>query len=232
MKTTKVFVASILALSAGSVAQASVITTLPGGTAIPIPGLDLITNSSSAIGGGITFTSDVPGGSLLGGTGATVFGNGSFGPGNPYLSLGVAANGYNYATMALTFATPTSAILGEFRWTDGGPGIGNLAYNSASIHIYDINGNLLEYFQFNNNANFSGRAPGYYGFSRATADIASIRFSNAFMGVRNLSYIGPEIGNPGGVPEPASWALMIAGFGMIGGAMRRREHAAIRLSYG
>ncbi|HPU15833.1 MAG TPA: PEPxxWA-CTERM sorting domain-containing protein [Polymorphobacter sp.] len=26
----------------------------------------------------------------------------------------------------------------------------------------------------------------------------------------------------GGVPEPASWALMIAGFGMVGGALRRR----------
>jgi PEP-CTERM motif len=26
----------------------------------------------------------------------------------------------------------------------------------------------------------------------------------------------------GGVPEPASWALMIAGFGLVGGAMRRR----------
>lgn len=28
------------------------------------------------------------------------------------------------------------------------------------------------------------------------------------------------------VPEPASWALMIAGFGMVGGAMRRRESIA------
>ncbi|MGL4542425.1 MAG: PEPxxWA-CTERM sorting domain-containing protein, partial [Polymorphobacter sp.] len=27
------------------------------------------------------------------------------------------------------------------------------------------------------------------------------------------------------VPEPASWALLIAGFGMIGGALRARRHA-------
>ena len=26
------------------------------------------------------------------------------------------------------------------------------------------------------------------------------------------------------VPEPASWALMVAGFGLVGGAMRRRVH--------
>ena len=30
---------------------------------------------------------------------------------------------------------------------------------------------------------------------------------------------------PGGVPEPASWALMIAGFGLAGAALRRRRGA-------
>jgi hypothetical protein len=30
---------------------------------------------------------------------------------------------------------------------------------------------------------------------------------------------------PGGVPEPASWALMIGGFGMAGGMLRRRRTA-------
>ncbi len=32
----------------------------------------------------------------------------------------------------------------------------------------------------------------------------------------------------GGVPEPATWAMMIIGFGLVGGAMRRR---ATRVSY-
>lgn len=31
----------------------------------------------------------------------------------------------------------------------------------------------------------------------------------------------------GGVPEPATWALMILGFGMVGGAMRRRPVAKV-----
>ncbi|OYW83985.1 MAG: hypothetical protein B7Z20_11720 [Sphingobium sp. 32-64-5] len=32
-------------------------------------------------------------------------------------------------------------------------------------------------------------------------------------------------GSVGGVPEPASWALLIAGFGLTGAAMRRRRAA-------
>jgi len=37
-------------------------------------------------------------------------------------------------------------------------------------------------------------------------------------------------GPPGGVPEPASWALMLGGFGMIGGAMRARRRIAVTFS--
>ena len=33
--------------------------------------------------------------------------------------------------------------------------------------------------------------------------------------------------SPAGVPEPASWALMLGGFGAIGTAMRRRPRAAV-----
>ncbi len=32
-------------------------------------------------------------------------------------------------------------------------------------------------------------------------------------------------GTPGGVPEPASWALMILGFGLAGAALRRQRAA-------
>jgi hypothetical protein len=34
----------------------------------------------------------------------------------------------------------------------------------------------------------------------------------------------------GAVPEPASWALMIGGFGLVGGAMRRRQRVAVRFA--
>ncbi len=40
----------------------------------------------------------------------------------------------------------------------------------------------------------------------------------------NLAYNGSTV--VGGVPEPASWAMMIAGFGLIGATMRRRAAVA------
>jgi hypothetical protein len=42
---------------------------------------------------------------------------------------------------------------------------------------------------------------------------------------RNVGPSGPG-GGAGGVPEPASWALMILGFGGVGAALRRRQGAA------
>ena len=32
---------------------------------------------------------------------------------------------------------------------------------------------------------------------------------------------------PGAVPEPATWAMMLAGFGIVGGAMRRRQRVSV-----
>ncbi len=43
--------------------------------------------------------------------------------------------------------------------------------------------------------------------------------------------IGPQFTNyafkAGNVPEPAAWAMMLAGFGLVGSAMRRREKVAV-----
>ncbi|WP_448581788.1 PEPxxWA-CTERM sorting domain-containing protein [Thermaurantiacus sp.] len=36
----------------------------------------------------------------------------------------------------------------------------------------------------------------------------------------------PSLPAPGTVPDAATWAMMVAGFGLIGLALRRREHAS------
>jgi hypothetical protein len=63
-------------------------------------------------------------------------------------------------------------------------------------------------------------AAGTSYFAVATA------FDNGVAGPFALTIAGPGtatlIGDEGAVPEPASWAMMIAGFGLVGGALRRR----------
>lgn len=61
--------------------------------------------------------------------------------------------------------------------------------------------------------------PTFRGFAiSANNDSAGLRF-------QNISY-----NSVAAVPEPASWALMIAGFGIAGASMRRRR-TTVRLSY-
>ncbi len=46
------------------------------------------------------------------------------------------------------------------------------------------------------------------------------------VGLDNIRFEWREISNNAGVPEPASWAMLIAGFGLVGAASRRRRGAA------
>ena len=57
------------------------------------------------------------------------------------------------------------------------------------------------------------------------AAIASVRIVNtAANGFRIAAQSGYF---ENAVPEPATWAMMIGGFGLVGGAMRRRTHRTV-----
>lgn len=222
----QLFMNSLLALAAGlsisGAAHAAPIVgagSLPGGNPIYLPAVN-ITGAGPITIGGLTWSSNVPT-SLFGWTGGYTFGNGSFAAGQaPAILLNAGANGSGYATMTLRFPALTAGFLGEFYWRDGTSGA-----NSVNIAVYNRDGALLEYRPFNNNGN-GGIAPGYYGFSRPTADIAYVNISNGFIGARNLSWVGPAINAPsigGAVPEPATWAIMIGGLGLAGASLRARS---------
>ena len=51
------------------------------------------------------------------------------------------------------------------------------------------------------------------------------------LGTYNLTQAVTTPGTGGGIPEPATWAFMIFGFGAIGGAMRRQRRAKVKVSY-
>jgi hypothetical protein len=81
----------------------------------------------------------------------------------------------------------------------------------------------------------------YDGFSNAgpiatTGTFTSVLATNA--GALNWTATPPGIltfravvgDAPGAVPEPATWAMMLAGFGVVGGAMRRRQRVSVRFA--
>jgi hypothetical protein len=61
-------------------------------------------------------------------------------------------------------------------------------------------------------------------FNRATFVYANASLTpiNLIEVVDNITY---TVG--GAVPEPATWGLMLAGFGIVGGAMRRRQRTSV-----
>lgn len=104
---------------------------------------------------------------------------------------------------------------------------------AGSVSVYDgLNGtgNLLATLNLSPNA---GSCPGYSAgfcpFSPVGVLFDGTAKSVSFAGVANqivfddITFGSDVPGGGGVVPEPATWAMMIAGFGLVGAAMRRRR---------
>jgi PEP-CTERM motif len=206
---------SLIAIAAIGVpvAQAAVVTTLANGTAIPIPTANILTSGPETF-GPLTFTSNALG--KFGWTSSFDFGNnGSWTGTPPFIGLNVSSNGnFNYATMTFTFDTPTSGILADLNWN--AQESGNL---QSYLAAYDSDGALIDVLALiRNGGGVNAVQPGFWGFSRAQADIKYFQLSNGFVALRELSYVAPAIS---AVPEPTTWAMVIAGFGIVGAGLRR-----------
>lgn len=99
------------------------------------------------------------------------------------------------------------------------PGVGN----HATISSLDAAGNVIDSFNLEALAPISTRG-GFnqfefrgIGYDDGT-QVYGIRFGGAY-----LLASGTADGVPGGVPEPATWAMMILGFGLVGAAARSRR---------
>lgn len=66
-----------------------------------------------------------------------------------------------------------------------------------------------------------GSFDGGGSFTDATGDLRNSQFAFDVLGVSTAT--GPGGGGPGAIPEPATWLMMLAGFGMLGAALRRRK---------
>ncbi len=103
-----------------------------------------------------------------------------------------------FGTFVLDFAGST--LTGSFA--------GLSVQNSAKPFIYDQVSNYL----------ITGGTGKFSGASGAFANIGFVDLSNAPPSRLTFNFAGTI--NAPAVPEPASWALLVAGFGLIGATMR------------
>jgi hypothetical protein len=177
---------------------------------------------------GVTFHSTYSS-SVVGYTGGYGFGaNGYWGDGGPAM----AGLNTSVGEMTFDFDTPMSAVMAELNWApdfSGGQPI--------FISVFDADGLLLESYQLTGRPD-GDRAPGFYGFQHAGADISRLVLSNGYIGARRFytqsayheggfgGFSPPAVGEHMPVPEPATWAMMIVGFGASGLMLRRARRLA------
>ncbi|QTD57022.1 PEPxxWA-CTERM sorting domain-containing protein [Parasphingorhabdus cellanae] len=109
--------------------------------------------------------------------------------------------------------------------------IGYVDFDSEVLAVLTTQADLTDTDMLLGNANVNYLSPNLRGLE--SSDIATFAGNRLDLNFRASS--------PGdfvrvltvatAVPEPASWAMMIGGFGLVGGAMRRRRKATTKVSY-
>ncbi len=99
--------------------------------------------------------------------------------------------------------------------------------NMAWYDVIGFGGNIFAEDYFSKHlGQFYGPESGFGNDVNTNAASAFIRDNLQFSGAINYAFRVD-----GAVPEPATWAFMIFGFGAIGGAMRRQRKANVKVSY-
>jgi len=203
-----------LAMVACLPAQAAVVTALPGSTTYAIPVENYFGAGPKTIAPGITWSSDYAS-SVYGYENGYVFGD------NGDWSAGLSMIGSNddLAKMTITFDNPVAGV-GMF-WNfapDDGSGL-----SPAVIAVYDTSNNLIESHTLTDIVGTGTNQGKFYAFLENTASISYMTMQGAFIGGANLEVLSAPTGV---VPEPATYALALAGLGVAGVVARRgrRQH--------
>ena len=214
--------AALMLASVGAQAQSNPITIPPAGLVINFDapagsGLTSPVNVGFGTGYSVLFsTSGGPGSVGEAPSGAWVLGdNGDWAGGKTFAGVdgGVAQNG-SVASMSFDFSGLTVQAVGGFMNFDPGFTFGGGFPLPLYIAAYDANGALLDSYElplFTPNGFNAGQ---FYGIALNAPVIAKFVIEGPYAVVDDLTFTTP-------VPEPSTYAMLLAGLGLLGLAARR-----------
>lgn len=135
--------------------------------------------------------------------------------------------GFIQAGGSLTQAfTPTQSGTYSLNWIDAGrPNIGCCAGDQNYYVTIDDGVSLAPLLYLGGTTSFqpwtARQAAFTFGLTAGTAYTLTFQGTSRSDNTAFIDGVSLDL-VPGAVPEPAAWAFMLAGFGLVGGAMRRR----------
>lgn len=195
-KSITASVAGLWLLAIGAPAEAGLVTSIPGGTAWPMPSLNYFGTGPQTFGDGIVWSS-TDANAVFGYTGGYGYASNGYWNGG----LGPMA-GLNDVTDSMTFAftTPVAGVGGFMNYAP-------VTSNPTTIAAYNSAHSLIESYNLTFTASNQANTGEFLGFLESSADIKYFTLIGNYIGITDLT----TTTTAPAVPEPATLGLLGAG---------------------
>jgi len=147
---------------------------------------------------------------------------------NGWLGEGVASGSYGNVLFSSNFTNSTSDQ--DFRTVSFDMAAAGIAVTSGQVLSFSVRS--AEAYGVINSVKIARTGVDYEGGKGYIASNIGLRYLD--YGTADLQFRtlvdAPAVDPIGAVPEPATWAMFIGGFGLVGASMRRRQRVGVRFA--